>query len=183
MKDDKEILHEGVVNPIAENEINIETSEDNTQTKSSGENEFQSQIAEYKDKYLRLFAEFDNYKKRTSREILDIRATASKEMMVSMLPILDDFKRAKKASEEGAEVEKFSEGVNLVFQKFLHTLESKGLKAIESNGVEFNAEYHEAITEIPAPTEDLKGKIMDTVESGYTLNDRIIRYPKVVVGK
>jgi molecular chaperone GrpE len=132
---------------------------------------------------LRLFAEFDNYKKRTSREVLDIRLTASKEMMVAMLPVLDDFERAKQASENGPENERFPEGVNLIYHKFQHILESKGLKAMETNAETFNAEIHEAITEIPAPSEELKGKIIDTVEKGYTLNDKIIRFPKVVVGK
>ena len=188
MKDDKETLQDEVIdafgnNVNTSNEGEIKIGSNDEVPSQDLIKELENQIAEYKDKYLRLFAEFDNYKKRTSREILDIRATASKETMVSMLPILDDFNRAKKAADEGVDSEKFSEGVNLVYQKFLSTLESKGLKVIESNGVEFNAEWHEAITEIPAPTDEMKGKIIDTVESGYTLNDRIIRYPKVVVGK
>jgi molecular chaperone GrpE len=185
MKDEKEPIIDDVLN---ENEVMQDSeaqskNEPDEKNVSNSISEFQNQIAEYKDKYLRLFAEFDNYKKRTSREILDIRATASKEMMVALLPVVDDFQRAKKASESGAESERFSEGVNLVFQKLVAILESKGLKPMDTNGLPFNAEVHEAITEIPAPNEELKGKILDTVESGYTLNEKIIRFPKVVVGK
>ncbi|HMP31494.1 MAG TPA: nucleotide exchange factor GrpE [Saprospiraceae bacterium] len=188
MKDDKELMEDEVTTSQIENEVR-ETNNSSSESEEQGIggqdpiSELQGQVAEYKDKYLRLFAEFDNYKKRTSREILDIRATASKEMMVALLSVVDDFKRAKKASDSGAESEKFSEGVTLVFQKLISVLESKGLKAMETNGEVFNAEFHEAITEIPAATEDMKGKIIDTVESGYTLNEKIIRYPKVVVGK
>lgn len=187
MEDNKEIV-EDIGSSHVEDE-HIEETDESSKSEVSDDldndqvSELQSQIAEYKDKYLRLFAEFDNYKKRTSREILEIRATASKEMMVALLPVVDDFQRAKKASDSGAESEQFSEGVNLVFQKFVSILEAKGLKAMETNGLQFNAEVHEAITEIPSPNDDLKGKIIDTIESGYTLNDKIIRYPKVVVGK
>jgi molecular chaperone GrpE len=141
------------------------------------------QLAEAKDKYLRLFAEFDNYKKRTMKEKLDLMRSAAQETMTAMLPIMDDFDRAKKAADEGAESEQFSEGVALVYQKFNSTLSNRGLKSMESNGELFDPEMHEAITEIPAPSDDMKGKVIDTVEKGYILNDKIIRYAKVVVGK
>ena len=177
---DKEIVTEETIT----NETSTEELQDkDVKTNEDEITELKHQIGEYKDKYLRLFAEFDNYKKRTSREVLDIRLTASKEMMVAMLPVLDDFERAKQASDKGAENERFSEGVNLIYHKFQNILESKGLKPMATNAEPFNAEIHEAITEIPSPTEDLKGKIIDTVEKGYTLNDKIIRFPKVVVGK
>jgi molecular chaperone GrpE len=183
--------NEQEVNPSENNEVsgdieNLEQvlSEDAIQESLADRVEdLTKQIEEQKDKYLRLFAEFDNYKKRTIKENYELRITAAKETIQAMLPILDDFQRAKKASESGSENEKFSEGVSLVYQKLFNTLESKGLKQIESNGQPFDIAYHEAITEIPAPTEDLKGKVIDTIESGYALNDKIIRYAKVVVGK
>jgi len=134
---------------------------------------------ELKDKYLRLFAEFDNYKRRTAKERIDILKTAGADILREMLPILDDFDRAKTAAGK----EGLPEGVELIQEKFLSSMSKKGLKPMESNGQPFDAEAHEAIAEIPAPTEEFKGKIIDTVEKGYTLNDKIIRYAKVVVGK
>ena len=133
---------------------------------------------EMRDKYLRLFAEFDNYKKRSSRERLDILKTASSDIIRELLPVLDDFDRAKSQNDEG-----LSEGIQLIYDKLFSNLAKKGLKAVESTGEAFDAEVHEAIAQIPAPTEEMKGKIIDTVEKGYALNDKIIRYAKVVVGK
>jgi len=140
-----------------------------------------AEIEEAKDKYLRLFAEFDNFKKRSVKERFELMKTAAQETITSLLPVLDDFDRAKKSAESGAE--SFSEGVSLVYNKLFSTLEHKGLKAMESTGVDFDPEWHEAITDIPAPSEEMKGKIIDTIENGYTLNDKIIRYAKVVVAK
>lgn len=140
-----------------------------------------AELEESKDKYLRLFAEFDNFKKRSVKERFELLKTAAQETLTALLPILDDFDRAKKSSESGGE--SFSDGVNLVYQKLSTTLEHKGLKAMESTGVDFDPEYHEAITDIPAPNDDMKGKVIDTIEKGYTLNDKIIRYAKVVVAK
>lgn len=140
-----------------------------------------AEVEEAKDKYLRLFAEFDNFKKRSVKERFELMKTAAQETITSLLPVLDDFDRAKKSAETGAE--SFSEGVQLVYNKLFSTLEQKGLKPMESTGVDFDPEWHEAITDIPAPNEDLKGKVIDTVEKGYTLNEKIIRYAKVVVAK
>jgi len=140
-----------------------------------------SELEESKDKYLRLFAEFDNFKKRTIKERFELMKTAAQETITSLLPILDDFDRAKKSSDSGAE--SFSEGVNLVYHKLFNTLEQKGLKPMESTGMDFDPEYHEALTDIPAASDDMKGKVIDTIEKGYTLNDKIIRYAKVVVAK
>lgn len=145
--------------------------------------ELESALEESKDKYLRLYAEFDNYKKRTVKERLELLSTAAKETIVSMLPVLDDFERAKKSAELSDSGEVFTEGVSLVFTKFNSVLKSKGLRVMETEAADFDPEFHEAITEIPAPTEELKGKILDTIEKGYLLNDKIIRYAKVVVGK
>ncbi|MFT6065836.1 MAG: molecular chaperone GrpE [Paraglaciecola sp.] len=137
-----------------------------------------------KDKFLRLFAEFENYKKRTTRERIELFKTAGQELMTSLLPVVDDFERALAHIEEDKEAEELRKGVLLVYQKFYNTLELKGLLKIETNaGDVFDAEIHEAITQIPAPSEDLKGKIIDCVEKGYKLGDKIIRYPKVVIGQ
>lgn len=137
-----------------------------------------------KDKFLRLFAEFENYKKRTSKERIELFKTAGQELMTSLLPIVDDFERALNHIEESPETEELRKGVSLIHQKFYNNLEQKGLIKIEVNaGDIFDAELHEAITQIPAPTEDLKGKVIDCLEKGYKLGDKIIRYPKVVIGQ
>ena len=145
--------------------------------------ELEIQLAEAKDKYLRLFAEFDNFKKRNVKERLELINTAGRETISSLLPVLDDFDRAKRSADDENTNESFSEGVNLVYNKLHGVLSAKGLEAMESNNETFDPELHEAITEIPAPTEGLKGKIIDTIEKGYTLNSKIIRHAKVVVGK
>ncbi|MFM2047596.1 MAG: nucleotide exchange factor GrpE [Bacteroidota bacterium] len=149
----------------------------------SPEEKLQEELTAEKDRSLRLFAEFDNFKKRTSKERLELIQTAGKEVVVAMLPVLDDFERALKQMETAQDVAAVKEGVNLVYQKFKTTLEQKGLKEMQAVQQEFNADVHEAITEIPAPTEDLKGKVIDQVEKGYYLFDKIIRFAKVVVGK
>jgi len=144
--------------------------------------ELEQELSESKDKFLRLFAEFDNFKKRTAKERIDFRATAGMDALQAFLPVMDDFDRAKKVAENEDNNEEFSEGVKLVYQKLKSVLTSKGIKVMESTGETFDPELHEAITEIPAPTEDMKGKIIDTIEQGYYLNDKIIRYARVVVG-
>jgi molecular chaperone GrpE len=137
-----------------------------------------------KDKFLRLFAEFENYKKRTTRERIELFKTAGQEVMTSLLPVVDDFERALSHIEENKETEELRKGVLLIYQKLYNTLEQKGLSKVETSaGDIFDAEIHEAITQIPAPTEDLKGKVIDCVEKGYKLGDKIIRYPKVVIGQ
>ncbi|MBU3012460.1 nucleotide exchange factor GrpE [Polaribacter vadi] len=137
-----------------------------------------------KDKFLRLFAEFENYKKRTTRERIELFKTAGQELMTSLLPVVDDFERALTHIEEDKEAEELRKGVLLIYNKFYNTLEQKGLAKIETKaGDTFDAEIHEAITQIPAPSEDLKGKIIDCVEKGYKLGDKVIRYPKVVIGQ
>jgi len=145
--------------------------------------ELTQELAEAKDKYIRLYAEFDNYKKRTVKERLDLISTAGRETISSLLPVLDDFDRAKKSADDDATDEVFSEGVSLVYNKLKGLMQSKGVTAMESTGEVFDPELHEAITEIPAPSEEMKGKVIDTIEKGYLLNDKIIRHAKVVVGK
>jgi len=154
-------------------------------TNGDGEVELvpKSEYDQLNDKLIRLAAEFDNFRKRTSRERVDLLQTAAKDTIADLLPILDDFDRAKKLAEDESSDESFSEGVQLVYQKLHSTLKKRGLKPMESDGEEFDAEFHEALTEIPAPTEELKGKVVETVEKGYLLQDKIIRHAKVVVGK
>jgi len=136
-----------------------------------------------KEKYLRLFAEFENYKKRTARERIELFSTASEEVMTSLLPILDDFDRASAEIEKNKNDEIFK-GIILIQNKFTDALKSKGLSLIEvKEGDEFSADDHEAVTQIEAPSAKLKGKIIDVIENGYKLGDKIIRYPKVVIGK
>ena len=148
------------------------------------EEQLQQEVKNEKDKFLRLFAEFENYKKRTTKERIDLFKTASQDVMVSMLPILDDFERALNHIEDDKEAEDLRKGVLLIYQKLLSTLEQKGLVVIKvAQGETFNADDHEAITQIAAPTDDLKGKIIDVVEKGYKLGDKVIRFPKVVIGQ
>ncbi len=140
-------------------------------------------LQEMKDKYLRLAAEFDNYRRRTAQERLEERQTAGRDLIVSLLDVLDDCERAEKVMAGDQDAEIMKEGVRLVFQKLRSTLESKGLKAMETANQDFDTDLHEAIAEIPAPDEAMQGKIIDEVQKGYKLNDRIIRFAKVVVGK
>ncbi len=146
-------------------------------------NDHSKELAEARDKYLRLAAEFDNYKRRTAKERMDLTATAGREIIQSMLDVLDDSERAAKQLETSSDLEIIKEGIMLVFNKLKSTLQQKGLKMMESHGEDFNADLHEAITEIPAGSEDKVGKILDVVIPGYYLNDKLIRHAKVVVGK
>jgi molecular chaperone GrpE len=162
------------------NEPNNENSDENAPDSATNTSleiaRLQNEIAELKDRNIRLLAEFDNVRKRTAREKLEMQVTAARDIMTVLLPILDDFDRAAKN-------EQFTEGVNLVYQKMHSTLQSKGLSAMSTdNGTAFDADTHEAIAELPLG-DDLKGKIIDTVEKGYLLHDKIIRFAKVVVGK
>lgn len=143
----------------------------------------QQQLDEQKDKYLRLVADFDNFRKRTAKERLELIQTAGKDVIISLLPVLDDSERAEKQLQVTDDVKALKEGVNLVFGKLRSSLQAKGVKAMESIGTDFNPDVHEAITEIPAPSEKEKGKVVAEVEKGYYLNDKIIRFAKVVVGK
>lgn len=150
----------------------------------SAEEQLQDQVAAEKDKFMRLFAEFENYKKRTSKERIELFKTAGQDVIMAMLPVLDDFERALTHIEEDKEAEELRKGVLLIYNKLLNTLEQKGLSKIEVNqGDVFNADIHEAITQIPAPSDELKGKIIDVVERGYKLGDKVIRFPKVVIGQ
>ena len=149
----------------------------------SVEEQLQSELAQEKDKFLRLFAEFENYKRRTSKERIELFSTASQDVIQALLPVLDDFDRAMVELSKHEESE-LSKGVELIKNKLNNTLQQKGLSLVEVNkGDDFNADNHEAVTQIPAPTDDLKGKIIDVIEQGYKLGEKVIRFPKVVIGQ
>ncbi len=157
--------------------------EETENEKGNIETQLKEELDKEKDKFLRLFAEFENYKKRTSKERLELFKTASQDVMQSMLPVLDDFDRALKEIEK-SEDKDLIKGVELIHNKLKETLKGKGLSEVEvTAGDAFNADDHEAITQIPAPSEDLKGKIVDVIEKGYKLGDKVIRFPKVVTGQ
>ena len=150
---------------------------------SSETNKLKAELNEQKDKYLRLFAEFDNAKRRQAKERIELMQTAGKEIIISLLDVLDDSERAEKQLQSTDDVQQIREGVSIVFNKLRNLLQSKGLKPMESIAHDFDVEKHDAITEIPAPTPALVGKVVDEVTKGYYLNDKIIRHAKVIVGK
>lgn len=185
---------------IKEEELNneVETAQEETQegveaTEANEENQepeielteeekLTAELITQKDKFLRLYSEFENFRKRTAKEKLDLIATANESLILHILPVIDDFERAQKSFEEATEVAPLKEGVQLIKDKFVKSLEAKGLTAIETEGEAFDTELHEAITQIPAPSDDMKGKVVDCVERGYKLGDKVIRYSKVVIG-
>jgi molecular chaperone GrpE len=144
--------------------------------------ELKQKIDELNDKYIRLFSEYDNYRKRTLKEKIELSKTASGEVITAILPVLDDFERAIKSFGEMKVDENFKEGVVLIFNKFLTVLSQKGLEQMKTIGESFDTEYHDAVTSIPAPSKDMIGKIVDEIEKGYLLNGKVIRYAKVVIG-
>lgn len=150
--------------------------------KDSELEELKVKHAELNDKHLRLFSEFDNFRKRTYKERIELSKTASADVILQLLPILDDFERAFKSIAEGQSQDNMIEGINLIYNKFKSTLNAKGLEVIEAIGEDFDTDFHEAITKVTAPTKELKGKIIDEVERGYLLGGKVIRYAKVVVG-
>lgn len=145
--------------------------------------ELEAKLAEANDKYIRLYSEFDNFRKRTAKERVELINTAGEEIFKSLLPVLDDFERAIKSNAETTDVKAVNDGVHLIFNKFRSTLTAKGLQEMKSHGEVFDADIHEAITNIPAPSDDLKGKVVDELEKGYSLNGKIIRFAKVVIGQ
>ena len=165
------------------NNIDSEAQVEENQEVAKEEPTAEELIQAEKDKYLRLFAEFENYKKRTTRERIELFKTAGQELMTSMLPIMDDFDRGL-AEIKKAKDKELLKGMQLINDKLKKTLEQKGLTLMEVKaGDAFDADIHEAITQIPAPSDKLKGKVIDCIESGYKLGDKIIRYPKVVIGQ
>lgn len=160
------------------NQINEEQQAEETKETSP-----EDQINELNDKYLRLYSEFDNYRKRTSKERLELFKTAGQDILTDLLPVLDDFERAMQNMESSNDAEAIQTGINLIYNKFKNILENKGLKHFKSIENDFDPEVHEAITKIPAPSKKLKGKVVDEIEKGYMLNDKVIRFAKVVVGE
>lgn len=175
-----------------ENNVSVENkanNEENTEEGQEGQqaNEIdalKSENAELKDKFLRLYSEFDNFRKRTNKEKVEFLKSANEELISNLLPVLDDFERAARALKDSKDSTNTNlEGINLIQHKLFKTLESKGLKPMDlAIGQEFNSELHEAITQVPAPSDDLKGKIIDTIEKGYYLNEKVIRFAKVIIG-
>lgn len=184
---------ETTVEPQAETEVTAEeveetveepqVIEEDTTSKLSDKERLEKELGEMKDKYLRIFAEFDNYRKRTIKERQDIIKLASRDALSAVLPAVNDFERAIKIAQSADNEETLPEGIVLVYNKLFKSLEQQGIKQMVTDGQEFDSELHEALTKIPAPTEELKGKIIDTIENGYYLNDKIIRHAKVVVGQ
>ncbi|MGZ5283188.1 MAG: nucleotide exchange factor GrpE [Bacteroidia bacterium] len=139
--------------------------------------------SELQDKYMRLFADFENFRRRTTLEKRDLLLSGNKDLLTNILPVFDDFERALASMEKATDINAVKEGVMLIFHKFRNVLHQSGLKEIDSKGKDFDPELHDALTKIPAPTADLKGKVVDEIQKGYTLNDKIVRHAKVVVGE
>lgn len=158
-------------------------SNDETEKLRNEAEKLKDELKEQKDKYLRLFADFDNFRKRSAKESLELRQTAGKEVIISLLDVMDDCDRAEKQLQAAGNIDQVKEGIQLVFSKLRSVLQSRGLKAMQSIHTDFDVEKHEAITEIPVQDPSLKGKVIDEVQKGYYLNDKIIRFAKVVVGK
>lgn len=165
---------------IEDVESECEKVEDETQTKIA---ELEKQVADLKDKYLRQVADFDNYRKHTIKEKSELILNGGEKVITSLLPVLDDFERAEKNLSESSDINALKEGVALIFKKLLSVLESNGLKKIDTKGKDFNTDFHEAIAMIPAGKDEDKGKVIDCVQAGYMLNDKVIRHSKVAIGQ
>lgn len=168
-------------NSEAENDSGLE--EEGTDPKDVEILELKKELDELRDKYVRLYADFDNFRKRNAKEKIEIIQTAGKDIIKELLPVIDDFERAQKALETSNDIKAVKEGMSLIYQKLINNLASKGLKPMESIGKDFDVSLHEAVTEVPAPTPEQEGKVIDELEKGYYLNDKIIRFAKVIVGK
>ena len=182
---EKESQEEVVTNEAAEasEAVGTETPETEAAPEQDEISKLKSENEALQDKYLRLYSDFENFKRRTSKERIDMFKMAGQDVLKSLLPVMDDFDRAEKAFDSSKDVQSLADGVKLVSSKLKNTTEQQGLKAYISIGEVFNADLHEAITKIPAPTEDLKGKVVDEVEKGYMLHDKVVRFAKVVVGE
>lgn len=164
--------------PAAEEEQLVENADLQNQLDAA-----RAEIEKEKKEYLFLMADFDNYRKRVAREKADLIKNASERVLADLLPIVDDFERGLSASKNSEDADATRKGMEMIYNKLVKFLESKGVKPMESNGSDFNPDYHEAIATIPAPSEDLKGKVVDTTQKGYMLNDKVLRYAKVAVGE
>jgi len=180
---EEEMLNEEQASEQSKNSESTDNKETETSPETERELTPEEKYAELNDRFLRLYAEFDNYRRRSQKEKLEYIASANGNLLKDLLPILDDFERAVANNEKVEDIAVVKEGFHLIDNKFRSILESKGVKAMEAKGSTFDSELHEAIANIPAPEESLKGKIIDDVEKGYFLNDKVIRYAKVVVGQ
>ena len=199
---DEEVQNPEVNEEVQENTDNLSEKEENTDKNKKGFftkkkdkdkekiQELQAEIeklnaekAELNDRFLRLFSEFDNYKKRVSKEKLDLISTASEKVIVSILPIIDDFERAITANEKADNIDSIKEGFNLIYNKLLQMMKRFDVEEIQAKGEEFNTDFHEAVTHFPAQNEEDKGIVIDVTEKGYKLKDKVIRFAKVVVGQ
>jgi molecular chaperone GrpE len=182
-QNEKDPIEQTEENVVSNNEQPIEETTAETVVENLNEPvNYEAKIAELNDKYLRLYSEFDNYRKRTIKEKSDIIRSGGEDVFKAIMPTIDDFERAIKANENVTEVQPIKEGISLIYHKLKVACTAKGLEPMDTIGKPFNADYMESITSIPAPTEDLKGKVVDEVEKGYKLGDKVIRFAKVVVG-
>ena len=183
-KSENKPVTENVTDNIAETNEQTATEQEQSSTspKTYSEEEYQSKVNELNDKYLRLYSEFDNFRKRTLKEKIDLSRTASENVIIELLPVLDDFDRAIASMASTDNIEAIKEGEQLIHAKMKAIFASKGLQEIKSIGETFDTDFHEAITSIPAPTEELKNKVIDEVQKGYTLHDKVIRFSKVITG-
>lgn len=183
MSTKEEEKEENIVENETRQQPEVEVA-DNEKENLTIEEELEIKLKEANDKFLRLYSDFENFRKRTQKEKLDLYKTAGEEIITALLPILDDFERATKFMDDAKDIESIKDGVKLIHEKLQNILKQKGLKAAESSvGEVFNVEFHEAITQIPAPSKKEVGKVIDEVEKGYSLNGKVIRYTKVVVGQ
>lgn len=180
---EKDILEDSSEENYAEQAEDLKEEEQTTEEPQDEVAQLKGEIEEAKDKYLRLYSEFENYRRRTAKERLELIKTANEDLVIALLPVLDDFNRATQAMGDQEDTKSIKEGIQLIYSKFSKALENKGLKPMgDLKGEAFDAEVHDAITQIPAPEEKLKGKIVDVIENGYYLNEKVIRYAKVVIG-
>lgn len=188
----KDINEEIEETPVTDQETvqeeGTQNSEESAEAKAEEKEEpakptIEEELEMYKDKHLRMYSEFENFRRRSSKERIELMQNAGQEIITALLPILDDFDRAKAANENSEDLEAIKEGMELIYNKIFTLLGQKGLKPMEAQGKDFNSDDYEAIAKIPAPTEDLKGKVIDVTEKGYYLNNKIIRHAKVVVGE
>ncbi len=180
--EEKEIQDKEQVNGEETGEKNEVEETEGDENDEENEDSFEDKYNEVNDKFLRLYSEFDNFRRRTAKEKISLIQSGGEDVFKELLPVLDDFERAMVSNAETDDIKVINEGFQLIFNKFKNVLTQKGLEAMDTVGTEFDTDMHEAITNIPAPTEDMKGKVVDEVEKGYKMNGKVIRFAKVVIG-
>jgi len=183
MKHESKGKKKNISQPVRKTQQEVAEKDQTEQNENMDLKACEDKNAELQDKYLRLSAEFDNFRKRTHREKMDLVKTASEDLLIRILPVIDDIERGLLAVNTSQDLEAVKQGMNLIYSRFREFLHSNGIKEIEAMNQEFNTDFHEAVTKIPSPDESLKGKVVDVIEKGYYLHDKVIRYPKVVVGE